>query len=525
MAFATSAAAFNIKPTTTSSVFGAPKQPATNAFGGGNAFGQSTNSVFGQPAQQNQTPSVFGQPAAQTQPQGGLFGQSQAQPQTGGLFGQQQQQQPATGGLFGQPQQQQPATGGLFGQTQQQQQPATGGLFGQTQTQQPAAGTGLFGQPQQQPATTGLFGQSQAQQPATGLFGQSQTAQQPATGGLFGNTQTGGGLFGNTQNNTQQTGGGLFGASQTIQQPATGGLFGGAGASAFGAPKPAGSTLFGGGATQQPQQQASTLFGGASTTTNPLFGGTASTTTNPLFGGSSNTLFGAKPAQPQPSQGAPPFTKSTKFNDLPDNIKKTFEEIDTHIQSRIQISKGLHERKLGEEATKGRDLIRVVHTEIINTATAIHNDFTFVRDLRNKTDTAVEDTIVATRIIDGYRNPHANMAYLKDHAGFPLEFFTRVTEQMRQRLAWYKSTIEQIERKLSSSAGQAQTPQSIHATLQAQNATFLALAAKTAALDAQLQKIKQLYAQLLRSRTGSNRDPFEGDAGDGPDLGLGSLRM
>jgi hypothetical protein len=26
--------------------------------------------------------------------------------------------------------------------------------------------------------------------------------------------------------------------------------------------------------------------------------------------------------------GQPPFTKSTKFNDLPDNVKKTFEDIE-----------------------------------------------------------------------------------------------------------------------------------------------------------------------------------------------------
>jgi nucleoporin p58/p45 len=48
----------------------------------------------------------------------------------------------------------------------------------------------------------------------------------------------------------------------------------------------------------------------------------------------------------------------------------------------------------------------------------------------------------------------------------------------------------------------------IAATLQAQHATFLALASKTAALDTELQKIKALYTQLWRAKTGSMRDPF-----------------
>ncbi|KAJ7707457.1 nucleoporin FG repeat region-domain-containing protein [Mycena rosella] len=531
MAFATNSSAFGMKssaPVANNSVFG--QKPATGGLFGsqpqGGAFGQpqaqqnTVGGAFGQGQQNQAAGGAFGQP-------GNAFGQSQQQPATGGLFGQpQQNQQPAAGGsIFGQPQQQQqqqPA-GGLFGQPQNQQ-PAAGGLFGQSQNnQQPGAGGGLFGQSQTQQPTTGggLFGLSQTQQPAAGggLFGQSQT-QPAAGGGLFGQSQTQaptGGLFG--QNNQQQTGGGLFGASQQNQQPAASGsgLFGAA--PPFGASKPAqpGSGLFGG----NNNNQQSNLFGNNSTNTNPLFNSNA--------GGS---MFGAKPLQQQQlglqtsQQGPPPFTKSTKFNDLPDGLKKTLEEIDAHIQGRIQISKDLHQRKLGEEATKGQEMIRGVHKDLVNTTTAIRNDLHFTRDLKAKTDQSVQDTIVATRIVDGFRNPHANAAYLKDHAGFPLEFFTRVTAQMRERLAWYKSTIEQIERKLSSSAGQAQyTPHGIHATLQAQHATFLALASKTAAVDAQLQKIKQIYTQLWKAKTGSHRDPFEVDTTDRADLGFASLNI
>ncbi|KAJ7158494.1 nucleoporin FG repeat region-domain-containing protein [Mycena filopes] len=542
MAFPTSSAAFGIKSTApaNASVFG-QKPPTTGLFGAqpqnnalGGAFGQAQpNNAFGQPQQggafgqqqtqgggafgQNQPAAggLFGQPQQNQQPAagGGLFGQSQQQPAGGGLFGQPQNQQPATGGgLFGAQNQQPAAGGGLFGQSQQQPA-AGGGLFGQSQTQTPAAGGGLFGQSQAAPSG-GLFGQpQQAAAPTGGLFGQPQT-QQPAAGGLFGQSQNqqGGGLFG--QSNNQQAGGGLFGASQQPAAPG-GGLFGSN--PLFGAPKPAaGPSIFGASATNNQQQQPG-LFG-------------ASNNANPLFNSGANSMFGAKPQQQQAlqgSQGPPPFTKSTKFNDLPDAVKRTLEEIDSHIQGRIQISKELHQRKLGDEATKGQETIRAVHKDLINTTTAIRADLHFTRDLKAKTEQTVQDTIVATRLVDGFRNPHANAAYLKDHAGFPLEFFTRVTTQMHERLAWYKSTIEQIERKLSSSTGQAQyTPQGIHATLQAQHATFLALASKTAAVDAQLARIKQVYTQLWRAKTGSHRDPFEGGGdGEGGDLGFWGLNV
>lgn len=138
--------------------------------------------------------------------------------------------------------------------------------------------------------------------------------------------------------------------------------------------------------------------------------------------------------------------------------------------------------------------------ELLSVAATIQSDTLFTKDLKEKTDQAVEDTIIATRIVDGFKNPHQHGIYLKNHASFPLEcafffcfrrasddgspwwrscrFFTRVTQQMQERLQWYRNTIEvssfsvrfflvslntypkQIERKLSSTAVQAQaTPQ------------------------------------------------------------------
>ncbi|KAF7424446.1 hypothetical protein PC9H_009753 [Pleurotus ostreatus] len=465
MSFATNSSAFGIKPTVPaagSSLFGAPKPQGSNLFGQPQQQGQPTQpSLFGGFGQQQQQNQQNSQPAA-----------------TGSLFGQPQQQPAAAGSLFGQPAQQQAPTGGLFGQPQQQQQQqqsgTTGGLFGQPAQQQQPSG-GLFGQPAQQ----------QQQQPTSNLFGQP-AQQQP---NAFGSS-----LFGaNNQTSTQQSntfgGFGSFGQNSQQQQG------------------------------QQGQQQQQGGFGASTLQAQP-------TITAGGFGNTS-TLFGQKPQQPHVQQNATPlFTKSTKFNDLPDEIKRTLENIDSHIQGRIQIGKELHRLKLGDEAAKGQELIRSVNKELMNTSSITHSDLLYARDIKAKADQAVQDTIIATRIIDGFKNPQQQGAYLKNHATFPLEFFTRITEQTRERLLWYKATIEQIERKLSSSSSQVQhTPQAISATLQAQHATFIALASKTAALDAELQKIKTLYTQLWRSKTGSMRDPFNDLERSGGDLGFSSLNV
>ncbi|KIJ67027.1 hypothetical protein HYDPIDRAFT_26436 [Hydnomerulius pinastri MD-312] len=430
------------------------------------AFGSNTTSLFGQ-----------------SKPTGSLFGSTQPAAPGMSAFGQPQtQQQPQGTSLFG------GGTLGQTGQNQQQQQQPTTSLFGQ-----PASGTQQQQQQQQQQPTTSLFGQPaggiQQQQPTTSLFGQPAGGAQQQPQSTFGTS-----LFGNpTQSNAppQQTTG-LFGTS----------------------------------AQQQPAQQTTSLFG---STLQPQptvhasgFGAGASTAGSSLFG--QQRQPSSMNVSPLQATGPPLFSKSTKFNDLPDEIKKRFESLDSHIQGRVQISNDLKTRKLGREPTKGQELMR---DELLSVAATVQSDVLFTKDLKAKTDQAVQDTIIATRIIDGFRNPQQNGAFLKNHASFPLEFFIRVTQQMQERLLWYKNTIEQIERKLSSTAIQAQsTPQSIASTLQTQHAIFVSLAAKTASVDAELQKVKALYTQLWRAKTGSMRDPFNDlDRGSGSDFGMESLHV
>ncbi|KAL5486112.1 NUP49 [Sanghuangporus weigelae] len=357
-----------------------------------------------------------------------------------------------SGFTFGQqqqPQQQQPSTG-LFGSSTNQQQP-------QQQQQQPS--TGLFGQP----TSTGLFGSStSAAQP------QQQPQQQQSSS-----------LFGNTQPTTSAFGG--FGAS-----------------------------TFGGG--QQNQQQLQPQ-GGASS----LFGQPAQTQVQQQ----QQAQFQQQQQQQQQSTaaanaGAPLFTKTTKFNDLPEDVRKKFEQIDAHIQGRVQISTELKQHKLGDEPQKGAEQIRIVHKDLVNSINKLRSDIAAMRELRGRMDQAVQDTIAATRIIDAFKASQSGQSaqsqqtvWLKNYAGFPLEFFTRVTEQLKERLQWFNNTLEQIERKLVSEANHVSiTPQSVTSTLQAQHASFVALAAKTAALDGELQKLKHTYRTLWRARTGSARDPF-----------------
>ncbi|CEL55288.1 Nucleoporin nup45 OS=Schizosaccharomyces pombe (strain 972 / ATCC 24843) GN=nup45 PE=1 SV=2 [Rhizoctonia solani AG-1 IB] len=368
-----------------------------------------------------------------------------------------------------------------------------------------------FGSAAAKPATTGfggsLFGQSNTTQtaPATtgGLFGATGTTGQPtsapatATGGLFGSTQPGAGT------NTA-TGGGLFGAQQPATNTATGttgGLFGA---------QPAATNTTTTGGFFGAQTAANTTTGGGLFGAQP--GANAATgTTGSSFG------FGAPAATatPQPApQASGPFTRTTKFNDLPDAQKKVFEDIESFIQGRVQISVELKAQKLGEEIAKEQAALDELTKSLSAASSALSSDRLAADDQRTKTDRNLQDALIATRIIDGFTKPQQMGGYLTSYANFPLEYFTRQVEEMKERVQRYKSTMEQIERKLAqvyeaNSAQPAQpSPQAIANALRAQHASFMALAARTAEIDAAVQKHKTVYTARWRAQTGSARDPF-----------------
>ncbi|KAG2223788.1 hypothetical protein INT45_001922 [Circinella minor] len=289
----------------------------TQAAGGGGLFGQSRTSAFGQPATST-TGGVFGGAATSSAP--GAFGQQTQQSafgaggMGGSAFG---AQQGAPGGNQGtavadftattdrdiatgtnnffqtitaMPQYRSYSLEELRLQDYAQNRknsgaagaPAAGG-FGSTATGGFGTGaTGGFGQ-QQQPGST-PFGQSAG----TSAFGQQQ---QPAAGG-FGAGATGGGLFGQPQQ--QQQGTPAFGSSTT------GGFGTGATSGGFGATSgTTGGFGSAGGFGATAGNAAKPLFGGSQ----PATGGFGAASTTPAFGAGATTGGFGQPNQQQQTGG------------------------------------------------------------------------------------------------------------------------------------------------------------------------------------------------------------------------------
>ncbi|KAJ2314885.1 hypothetical protein H4S02_002870 [Coemansia sp. RSA 2611] len=206
-------------------------------------------------------------------------------------------------------------SGGLFGSSTSTAAPSTG-LFGSS-TSTAAPSTGMFGSSASTAApSAGLFGSSTSTAaPSSGLFGGSTSAAAPSTG-LFGSSTS-----------TAAPSTSLFGGSTSGAAPSTG-LFGGATSTA------APSTGLFGGATSTAAPSTG-LFGGATSTAAPstgLFGSSTSTAapSTSLFGGSTSAAAAA-------ASTAAAVTPKTKFADLAADMQGVLVAVERQKQVQIQI--------------------------------------------------------------------------------------------------------------------------------------------------------------------------------------------
>ncbi|KAI7953709.1 hypothetical protein MJO28_006256 [Puccinia striiformis f. sp. tritici] len=369
------------------------------------------------------------------------------------------------------------------------------------------------------------------------MFGASTTSTAPASGGLFGakpQQSTGnifgggstpsGGLFGaSTTTSTPQTTGNLFGASTSTTATPQSGLFGNSTQANTG--QPTSGNLFG--ASTQNPTPTTNLFG-SSTNNNLNSSGSGS---GNLFGasqgGSNNnigSLFGSKPSSAPitpassgvgngVSQNNPVFTRTTRFNDLPEDVKKQMEMLDAMIQTQCRHSDTLKAMQLGTEITEGSSLLRQVTSDIHGTSASVKTSSTLLDSIRQTIDGDVADLLNLAAIVDAHHSQrmtvgsHNPTESLPNPMKFQFEFFSNKTVDMEERVKRYRQTIDYVELQLKGLFDRP-SPASIVPALKAQYSTFMVLADKVAQLDGALTILKEEYRDIWRHQTGSVRDPF-----------------
>ncbi|PLW44387.1 hypothetical protein PCASD_04511 [Puccinia coronata f. sp. avenae] len=389
---------------------------------------------------------------------------------------------PSSGGLFGAAKPQ--SSGNLFGSSSG----ISGGLFGaSTTTSTPQATGNLFGSTTSTPQAGGLFRNSN--QPATGqqssgnLFGAS-TQNTPATTNLFGSNN-------NNLNASGSGGGNLFGSTQGTTTPNTG-LFGNNN-------QPAASQQPAGNFTNLNASGSGNLFGSNLLGSNKA----SSVPVTPSPSGVGNSV----------SQSNPVFTRTTRFNDLPEDAKKQLEMLDAMIQIQCRHSDTLKAVQLGTEITEGTSLLRHVTSEMHATSASVKNSSKLLDSIRQSIDGDVADLLNLAAIVDAHHaqrmavGAHNAADSLPNPMKFQLEFFSQKTADMEERVKRYRQTIDYVELQLKGLFDRP-SPASIVPALKAQYSTFMVLADKVAQLNGAIETLKDEYRDIWRHQTGSFRDPF-----------------
>lgn len=207
------------------------------------------------------------------------------------------------------------------------------------------------------------------------------------------------------------------------------------------------------------------------------------------------------------------FTRTTRFNDLPEDAKKQLEALDAMIQTQCHHSDTLKAMELGTEITEGTSLLRQVTSEMHATSASVTVSSNLLESIRHAVDADVADLLKLAAIVDAY---HAQRLTVGAHnpnestpnpIKFQFEFFSQKTAEMEDRLKRYRQTIDFVELQLKGLFDRP-SPASIVPALKAQYSTFMALADKVAQLNTTIVTLKEDYRELWRHQTGSVRDPF-----------------
>ncbi|KEI42811.1 uncharacterized protein L969DRAFT_84696 [Mixia osmundae IAM 14324] len=335
---------------------------------------------------------------------------------------------------------------------------------------------------------------------------------------------------------------GQAGTSTPTSKPATFGSFGQAATSkpaattgfSFGTPAASTSTAapaltttsspfsFGTPAASKPPTSQSAPFSFGQSTTTPAAFGASTSAQQPSgfsFGGSTQNAtaqnanpFGqSQPAQQQQQQQqqqqASAITKTTLFEDLPQEARQLLESIETHITGRIQVRDELKAKSLGQAIQKNTETLSVLSTEYNSLTSLLAQSSKAVIDARARYEQDLRDAMKVQTLVEGFRSPQSKGQAAKAIAQFPYEFFVRKVDELSHRLKLYKLSVEQIAHQLRST-----NPDQVKAivpTLRTQHALAMSLASSIARLHADVDILVTQYTKLWRDKTGSARDPFD----------------
>ncbi|KAJ2607080.1 hypothetical protein H4S08_004939 [Coemansia sp. RSA 1365] len=425
--------------------------------------------------------------------------------------------------------------------------PSTGvpSLFGSTNTSTAPSSSGLFGTAASTSVAPSVFGSTNTSAaPSSGLFGNATSTSVAAnSGGIFGSTNTSaaptfGGTFGAaTSASAAPSSGSMFGGgTSTSAAPTSGNLFGSTGNTSA---APSFGSTFGGGTSTSAAPSSGNMFGGATSTSaaassGGMFGGGTSTSAAP----SSGSMFGS--AGNTSAEGAT-ITRKTRFVDLPVSVQQQLAAVEK--QKHMQIGSSIMADETEREVAEVGQAVQRLAQDLQVAKMTLAGDCERVEDAKRHVTFGIKHaekgaSLIAHATDDGswaqsgltplqvanrqkalqLRVAEPPAAFITAEGGLQVDeyevvrriqvasihydvaseyywaWLTRV-ESSTQLLA---ERLDQLERHITAAINQSSvdsnliakvSPKAVSDVIQYQNDSFLAIAAKVAALDEDVRKL------------------------------------
>ncbi|RXK42644.1 hypothetical protein M231_00198 [Tremella mesenterica] len=258
-----------------------------------------------------------------------------------------------------------------------------------------------------------------------------------------------------------------------------------------------------------PQNGQGTTGGFGITTAKPttnFFGtlGQPSTTTQ------TSSLLGQPQPQQQPTSGllsvatnqlqsstSAPLTisKTTKFSELPENMQKNIEQVDSWIKEQKKAGEGLLTEPLGRAIYQTSGEVKAAMEEGTALTQGLAGLHASLSQLRAKFVAEEDDLRRIAEIWETYKSVDGRPGAIRvaAHRDFPQDFFSRVAAAMEERVIKYRKTISAA----------------IATTINNHQNALLTLAAQLEGLQSRMASLRATFAETYRERTGSMRDPFD----------------
>ncbi|KAJ3121229.1 hypothetical protein HK098_003889 [Nowakowskiella sp. JEL0407] len=239
------------------------------------------------------------------------------------------------------------------------------------------------------------------------------------------------------------------------------------------------------------------------------------------------TGLGTSATSRQPQQAATEITNTTKYSQLPENVRKQIDEIEKYIQDQIHILEwitGNQPDSYISETTKETNQLQVKMKGLRN---LLERDGTAINDLKRQIDHFARINDTASRYIERYKiSPYNNK--LVSGSDITENFFLYVASGLEERIQQYKQNIDELERHITSctQAQQSQifSPQVIHDVMKTQHESLLMIASKVAANHDAIERLCEQY-QKVEPQNQFARSFYKGSVGSGKQKPLAEIAM